>query len=370
MAPGTTRVADGEWYALLVAVSWIPPPREHQKLGHLFVFNDDCWHYDRHRGATLAMVRAAHDLDASERLQALRLGMFSVGPFLYRPVCDGCRRCQPFRVVVDRFEPSRSQRRVQRRCDGQFTVTLGTPRADEERLALYTLYRQVQHGDEDVSLAGTELRYLMDTHADGLELAWRDPDGALVGVGVLDVLPDGIVSEQFFWAPSTARYALGTYSALYEIELCRARGLPYYYLGPLVDDARRTRYKARYAGGEIWDGESWIPLPSRDVDDPAVTAILRAAEEKARALDATRFRLDLAVPHVDVEDSGPEIDDATASALFDERGRGPDVSDASFEDTGDHPLARAADAPVSGRSRDVDDDTDELPPAPGVRSAR
>jgi leucyl-tRNA---protein transferase len=307
-----------------VPVRWIPPPRERPKLGRLFVLDDDCWHYDRHRGATLAMVYDVHALTREDRSAAVQMGMFSIGAFVFRPVCDGCRKCQPFRVAVERFETSKSQRRVQRRCDGRFKVEIGKPRVDDERLELYVRYRAAQHGDHEASAIRQELEHVATRGSGGIELSWRDNDGKLVAIGLLDEVDDGLVSELFFWEPDTERYSLGVYSSLYEIELCRARGKPFYYLGPLVHDARRTRYKALYAAGEIWDGTSWLPMPSRDLTDSQTLAFLEAAEARAKALDDERFRLDLAV----ADDGAHLVDlgDDTDTVWLDAVSRGPEVS--------------------------------------------
>ena len=37
------------------------------------------------------------------------------GRLFYQPVCAGCRACVPIRVPVDRFVPSKSQRRTMQR---------------------------------------------------------------------------------------------------------------------------------------------------------------------------------------------------------------------------------------------------------------
>ena len=48
----------------------------------------------------------------------------------YGPACPGCVACEPIRLDLLRFTPSRSQRRTLLRGDQQLTVELGEPIAD------------------------------------------------------------------------------------------------------------------------------------------------------------------------------------------------------------------------------------------------
>src|SRR5262245_8109973 len=54
-------------------------------------------------------------IDAPAYGGLLRSGFRRFGMVVFRPACEGCAECVPIRVPVDRFQPSRSQRRVIRR---------------------------------------------------------------------------------------------------------------------------------------------------------------------------------------------------------------------------------------------------------------
>jgi arginine-tRNA-protein transferase len=232
-------------------------------------------------------------LRPSEYRVAMSLGMRRSGTLVYRPVCKGCRRCQPFRIAVERFEPSRSQRRVQKRCDGLFDVELTRPIVDDEHLRLYRRYQEDQH-DKDGQDTDEEsyARFLIDTVVDTWELSWRDKRGDLVAVGIVDVVDDGVSTVYFYWDPSLRDLSLGVYSALWEIDLTRRWGKAYYYLGYLVGGAVTMSYKSQFSGGEIWDGEQWLPVPSRDLSDPAMQATMQAAEAGATQADDVNFATD------------------------------------------------------------------------------
>lgn len=268
----------------------VPPPAKLPQLGPLVIVDGDCAYFADEGRTSKTVYALPGRLRPVEYRTAMSLGMRRSGTLVYRPVCSGCRRCQPFRIAVDRFELSRSQRRVQKRCDGLFEVELTRPVADDEHLRLYRRYQEDQH-DKDGQETDEEsyARFLVDTVVDTWELSWRDKKGELVAVGVVDVVDDGVSTVYFYWDPALRDLSLGVYSALWEIELTKRWGKPYYYLGYLVGAAATMSYKSQFSGGEIWDGENWLPVPSRELDDPAMQTLMKAAEEGATRADDVNF---------------------------------------------------------------------------------
>jgi arginine-tRNA-protein transferase len=232
-------------------------------------------------------------LQPAEYESAMHLGMRRSGALVYRPLCPGCRRCQPFRVDVEKFVASRSQKRVKKRCDGLFTVDVGRPVSDPEHLTLYARYQAGQHG-ADGQTADEESydRFLCESVADTWELSWRDSSKNLVAVGIIDVVPSGISTVYFYWDPALRDLSLGVYSALHEIELCKKWNKRYYYLGYLVAGSKTMSYKASYSGGELWDGTRWVAVPGRELDDPEMEKAVHDAEQSSMDADSKHFRVD------------------------------------------------------------------------------
>ncbi len=269
----------------------LKPPALLPVLGPLVAVDGECPYFKDGR-VTSTLFAVPGVLSGAEYEVAMGLGMRRSGAVVYRPVCDGCRKCQPFRVDVTKFIASRSQRRVVKRCEGRFTVTVGRPVSDAEHLELYARYQREQHGADGQSPdADSYERFLCETLTDTFELTWRDRDGSLAAVGVIDVVPDGVSTVYFFWEPRLRDLSLGVYSALYEIELCRQWNKRYYYLGYVVPGAATMAYKAGYHGGEVSNGTTWEAVPTRDVDDPQTAACLAQAESLSQRADAQHFRL-------------------------------------------------------------------------------
>lgn len=285
----------------------IPPLVEHDELGPLVVVDSECQYLPEKRLSRTAFALPER-IDGAGYQLAMDLGMRRSGTMVYRPLCEGCRKCQPLRVRSADFVPSRSQRRVQRRCDGLFAISVGPPTLDDEHLALYRRYQEGQHGEEGQSSdALSYRRFLVDSITDTIEISWRDGSGELCAVSILDVTPQALSSVYFYWAPELAKLSLGVYSVLVEIDLARRWGKPWYYLGYLVPGSRTMSYKADFSASEVWNGIGWSTLPKRGIADPEVDDDLQVAEASAMAADAHRFRVAAGRP-LEVL---PEDEDAT-----------------------------------------------------------
>lgn len=84
-------------------------------------------------------------------------------------------------------------------------------------------------------------------------------DGRLVAIGIIDVVPSGIVSVYMWYstAKEVCRLSFGVYSALKEIELVRELskknpGMRYYYLQGWNEHNKKLSYKANYAPEEFY----------------------------------------------------------------------------------------------------------------------
>lgn len=183
------------------------------------------------------------------------------GRLLYRTACPACVACQPIRIDVTRFEPTRTQRRVLRRGDGALSLELGPPIVDDARVRLYNHHkntRDLANGERSTS-ADAYRAFLGDTCCETFEMRYRLGDD-LVGVAIVDRADDALSAVYFFWDPDHERLSLGTYSILRQIELCRQLGLRHLYLGLYIEECAAMAYKARFVPHErLFDG-AWTEI--------------------------------------------------------------------------------------------------------------
>ena len=182
------------------------------------------------------------------------------GPYLYRPNCPRCDACVPLRLPVDRFAPSRSDRR-NLRLNADLTVGEHDPAFSEEYFDLYRRYQAGRHPGGGMDEPAEE------EFLDFLDAPWSPTrfyefrlDGRLLAVAVSDRLERGLSAVYTFYEPELPQRGLGRHAVLRQVAEARRLGLPYLYLGYWIEASPKMAYKARYQGVEgYWRGE-WRPL--------------------------------------------------------------------------------------------------------------
>jgi leucyl-tRNA---protein transferase len=201
-------------------------------------------------------VRVMLDVTAEEMDALLERGWRRFGPIYFRPACASCTECVSLRVVVDSFEPSKSQRRSARACSGLRRV-VGPPRVDDERLALYASWHAGREDTRGWQPNGqTSERYSLEfafPHPCAREAAFYDDEagGRLVGVGLFDSTPRALSAAFFFHDPAYARLSLGTANILALVDDARQSARAHVYLGYRVEGCASLRYKAAFRPHEL-----------------------------------------------------------------------------------------------------------------------
>jgi arginyl-tRNA--protein-N-Asp/Glu arginylyltransferase len=199
------------------------------------------------RTARLPYRHPLEMLTPDEFDQRLAEGDRRSGLFLYRTRCPSCRACEPIRLDVETFRPDATQRRMQRRGERHLTVRIGPPVVDEQRVRLFNLHRDARGldgGDAPVDQQ-SYAEFLTDSCCQTLELSyWRYQ--RLVAVAIADAGRQSLSAVYCYYDPNVRLLSLGTYSILREVELCRASGRRYLYLGFYIAQSPRMSYKARF----------------------------------------------------------------------------------------------------------------------------
>lgn len=215
-------------------------------------------------------------LSPDEYLQRMKEGWRRFGFTLFRPQCSGCQACQSLRVSAAAFQPNRSQRRARKMNEHEVKLCIGPPTATRQKLQLYDRYHAFQsdakgwpqHPAKDPGsyresfvanpFVTEEWCYFMEDH--------------LVGVGYVDVLPEGLSAIYFYYEPALRSRSLGTWNVLCILEEARRRQLQHVYLGYFVAGCASLEYKANFQPNEILGPDGvWRPFRGNNPHPSAST---------------------------------------------------------------------------------------------------
>lgn len=180
----------------------------------------------------------------------------------YRPACESCQACVSVRVLVNEFRPGRSFKRILER-NQDLIVEGKIPEASDEQFDLFQRYLNTRHNDGGMVNMGFSdfTTMLEDTHVESRTVEYRSQvDGRLMGVGLTDILKDGLSMVYSFYDPDEEARSLGTHMILDHVERARRLRLPYLYLGYWVDGSRKMAYKARFLPQQRFFKGVWAPV--------------------------------------------------------------------------------------------------------------
>ncbi len=179
------------------------------------------------------------------------------GNNVYRPHCEHCQLCIPVRLDVNKFNPSKQQKRSWNK-NRDITTFSHPARYNEDHFQLYSRYLKARHPDGGMDPGSkTAYRDIISSQWSHTELLEFRLGQQLVAVAVIDKLKDGLSAVYTFFDPELSKRSLGILAIQHEIELTRKQNLAWLYLGYWNPESQKMSYKARFQPIQYFVNGQW-----------------------------------------------------------------------------------------------------------------
>lgn len=232
----------------------------HQSSPDIFLSMPHACSYLPGKTATTLFIDPRYPMDREKYGRFTRLGFRRSGDLVYRPHCRDCTACIPVRIPVERFHPSRGQKRIWKR-NSDISMSPRPAAFIQEQFDLYLRYQAARHagGGMDDPDPHKYLNFLVGRQVETTFFEMRR-DQQLLGIAVVDRLAEGLSAVYTFFDPAQPGRGLGTYAILWEVEQARALGLPWVYLGYWIAESPKMAYKANFRPLEAYRHGRWVAL--------------------------------------------------------------------------------------------------------------
>jgi arginine-tRNA-protein transferase len=208
---------------------------------------------DQQERVAIAIDQSMHDPEQYEIL--LANGFRRSGKTIYKPHCDSCKACQPLRLPVRDFQPSKSQKRLLKKA-AHLTWEL-KPSFDPGWYELYKQYICQRHRAGSM-YPPKRLDFMQFATCDWLTTSFLHiyEYQHLIAVAITDILPDSASAFYTFYDPEST-FSLGTLAVLIQIQACTTLEKQWLYLGYQIDQCTAMNYKTRFRPHQRLVNQRW-----------------------------------------------------------------------------------------------------------------
>ncbi|MCS6984183.1 MAG: arginyltransferase [Leptospiraceae bacterium] len=209
------------------------------------------------------------DPSAEQATALLEGGFRRYGKIFYRSECPHCRQCMSYRVLVEKFNLTKSLKRVLKK-NRDLIFQWAKPYFTISKARLYLRYLWEQHRESSWNVEKWKSLWRRESLMN-LKQQLYTPirstleltvylNALLVGFAIFDVTPQAVSAVYSVYDTSLRERSLGTAIILEGWRFARKNKIPYYYLGYYIPDSRKMNYKKRFRPAEIRDPDTgeWV----------------------------------------------------------------------------------------------------------------